>query len=365
MHRRRFFWSSLAGVLAAAKDRTGLCARQALVFDPSNAATNITVSKTPEGHDIRYVSGKAVYAEGLVKGRWVAHYWNMNGAVGRPTEAQGEAAFEIQIKDTPTAHTVSGKLLSEDWQWVSASELPTTAAGSRHFVVELSNFQFPIRVRLHTLVDGTPVLERWLQITNSSGKPVALTALSPWSGQLWPTGSTFTLGHSIRWDVRYEGWFGWTPLQPGTNVAEQDHGLAYDDPYFLLQNETRDEYFIGELAWPVNYKMEFQNAQGLSFKIGPTAINALRVIAPGETITSPSVHLGCVRGDFDTAVSRHACPHTAVGSAQPRSEPGLPNAVPHPGRLADDSVSRRGIQRSQHEEVHGRGRRRRHGSVYP
>jgi alpha-galactosidase len=48
--------------------------------------------------------------------------------------------------------------------------------------------------------------------------------------------------------------------------------------------------------------MEFQNVQGLSFKIGPTALNALRVIAPGETISTPSVHLGCIQGDFDAAV---------------------------------------------------------------
>jgi alpha-galactosidase len=169
-------------------------------------------------------------------------------------------------------------------------------------VVELSSRDHPIRVKLHTLVDGTPVLERWLEVTNNSSKPIALTKLCPWAGQLWPTGSSFTLGHSLRWDYPWEGWFGWTPLEPGTNVAEQDHGLGYDDPYFFLQNQSRDEYFMGELAWPANYRMEFQNAQGLSFEIGPTAINALRVIAAGETITSPAMHLGCIRGDFDAAV---------------------------------------------------------------
>ena len=269
--------------------------------------TEITVSKTPEGRDIRYVSGRTVYVEGLVKGRWVAHYWDMNGAVRAPGEHQDENAFEIQIKGTPTPPTMPGKLLSQGWQWVSASDLPTTHAGSRHFVVELLNSESPIRVKLHTLVDGTPVLDRWLELTNTSSKPVALTGLCPWSGQLWPAGSSFTLGHSIRWEFTWEvggweGWFGWTALQPGTNVAEQTHGLAYDDPYFFLQNQSRGEYFMGELAWPANYRMEFQNSQGLSFKIGPTAINALRVIAPGETITTPSVHLGCIQGDFDAAV---------------------------------------------------------------
>ena len=264
--------------------------------------TEITVSETPEGHDVRYVSGETVYVEGLVKGRWVAHSWDMKGAARGPGQHRDANAFEIEIKATPTPPTMPGKVLSSGWQWVSASDLPATHAGCRHFVVELSNSEFPLRVKLHTLVDGTPVIERWLEIANTSAKPVALTGLCPWSGQLWPAGSSFTLGHSIRWDVPWEGWFGWTPLRPGTNLAEQRHGLAYDDPYFFLQNQSRDEYFMGELAWPANYQMEFQNVQGLSFKIGPTAINALRVIAPGETITTPAVHLGCIHGDFDEAV---------------------------------------------------------------
>jgi alpha-galactosidase len=281
--------------------------------------TEITVSKTPEGRDILYVSGQTVYAEGLAKGRWVAHYWDMHGAAMGSRNSRDEDAFAIEIKDTPTPPTMPGKLLAQGWQWVSASDLPASQAGSRHFVVELLNSEFPIRIKLHTLVDGTPVMERWMEITNTFRKPVALTGLFPWSGQLWPGGSSFTLGHSIRWDIGWEGWFGWTALQPGTNVAEQTRGLTYDDPYFFLQNSSRDEYFIGELAWPANYRMEFQNAQGLSFKIGPTAINALRVIVPGETITTPSVHLGCIQGDFDAAVQAL---HTHIRrSVLPRRDP--------------------------------------------
>jgi len=262
----------------------------------------VTAGKTAQGRDVRYVSGSTVYSEGLVDGRWVAHYWDMHGVTEAAGGHRDEDAFEIAVKDSPTPPTKPGKLLSRGWQWVSASDLPADRAASRLYVVELRNSDFPISVKLHTVVDGTPVLERWLDITNNSSKAIALTALCPWSGQLWRSGNSFTLGHSIRWDITWEGWFGWTPLQPGTNAAEQSHGLAYDDPYFFLQNQSRDEYFMGQLAWPVNYSMQFQNFQGLSFKIGPTAINALRVISPSETITTPSVHLGCIHGDFDSAV---------------------------------------------------------------
>ncbi|MBI2844835.1 MAG: hypothetical protein HYX78_15690 [Armatimonadetes bacterium] len=49
--------------------------------------------------------------------------------------------------------------------------------------------------------------------------------------------------------------------------------------------------------------MEFEaGGKGLSFRIGPEARDALRVIAPGETITTPAVRLGHIRGTLDDAV---------------------------------------------------------------
>jgi alpha-galactosidase len=110
------------------------------------------------------------------------------------------------------------------------------------------------------------------------------------------------LGHSLRWEIPWEGWFGWTPLRAGANIFKNERGLVWDDPYFVLHNESNGEYFFGQLAWPVNYVMEFQRERGLSFKIGPLAANALRVISPSETIATPAVHLAHTQGDFDATV---------------------------------------------------------------
>ena len=168
--------------------------------------------------------------------------------------------------------------------------------------MRLSNESFPVDLRVHTLLDGTPVLTRWLDVTNTSQQPLALTTCIPWCGRLWSGESPVTLGHSLRWDSQWEGWFGWTLLRAGTNVFRNERGLVWDDPYFVLGNESNGEYFFGQLAWPVNYVMEFQRDRGLSFKIGPLAANALRVISPGETIRTPAVHLAHTKGDFDLTV---------------------------------------------------------------
>jgi alpha-galactosidase len=85
-------------------------------------------------------------------------------------------------------------------------------------------------------------------------------------------------------------------------VFKNDRGLAYDDPFFVLRNEAKQEYFFGHLAWPANYRMEFHVSDGVTFKIGPKLRYALRVIRPAETILTPAVHLGRVQGDFDATV---------------------------------------------------------------
>jgi alpha-galactosidase len=288
---------------------TQCCALMFLVLCEGFATeeASITVRETPQGREIRYVSGKAVYVEAFSAGRLVSRYWD-DQSREQAANRRGEMdAFEIEIKDmldakTPTPWWMAGKFLSTGWQWESAGELPKTDRGARHFVVELSNSILPFKIKVHTLLDGTPVLRRWLEITNTSNKSLALSALSPWAGPLWAEDAPIVLGHSIKWETLWEGWFGWTPLHAGTNLIEETRGVAYDDPYFVLHNESRGDYFFGELAWPANYRMEFQKVGGLTFKIGPAAIDSLRVIAAGETITTPAVSLGYIKGDFDDAV---------------------------------------------------------------
>jgi alpha-galactosidase len=281
--------------------------------------TDISVQATPE-HETRYTSGKTIYVEALQEGTWVGIYWAADGQINFPRGQfnfpywqHRDPAFELRIKDDPASRTAPGALVSSGWEWVSDDERPRTDRGARHFVVNLSNAGHHLRLEVHTLLDGTPVLTRWLKITNISNRPVALTELSPWSGRLWREVNPFTLGYQRTGKGDAEGISGgrieWKSLPNGKTVVESREGNGYDDPFFILRSEAEGDSFIGHMAWTANYKMEFDCAQdasdpraGLSFTIGPLAVNALRVIAPGETIRSPEVHLGHVAGDLDMTV---------------------------------------------------------------
>ncbi|MBI2843687.1 MAG: alpha-galactosidase [Armatimonadetes bacterium] len=269
--------------------------------EPCAAATRVMVAGSSDSPRIDYISGNTIYVEQLVDSRLVGRSWSNNGKLD-PKNLWDSDAFEIRFKDKPSPSRVPGTLLSNGWELVTAEEIKGSRENARDFVVELSNRRLPVKAKVHTFLDGTPALTRWLEISNTGKAPIALTALSPWCGRLWGKAGRVAWAHPTAWRPGWEGWLGWEDLKPGINIYKQENGLTWDDPYFILHNEAQGEYFFGQLAWPVNFTTEFIKDDGVSFKLGPTAINALRVIAPGETITTPAVHLAYLKGDFSAAV---------------------------------------------------------------
>lgn len=262
------------------------------------ADSKVEISRKPASPYVRYISGGISYLEQLVNGHWVDRDLAIGESAG--PHAWTGAAFELRIKTDPNDTTAGAQL--DTWRFISASENAGGRTDQREAVVQLASITRPITLKVHTLLDGTAVLTRWLEITNTGQRSVALTQLSVWSGRLWSSDAPMSVGYSTKSDVTWEGWFGWKRLQNGQNFIRQEHGLSYDHPYFLLHNEAQKEYIFGELAWPLNRVFDFDKIEGLSFRVALTARTALRVIAPGESVRTPALHLGFVKGDFDSAV---------------------------------------------------------------
>lgn len=247
---------------------------------------------------VQYVSGNTAHIEELVDGVWVGRNWSAKGKTKSTKKAAGRSAFEIQIQKSPAA---TSDYLNDGWKFKRNNRYRLDD-GKYQYTTELVHKQGQIGLKINTLTDGTGAMKRWLEITNLSDHAVALTDLAVWSGRLWTKGENYTLGHSIRYDNGHEGWFGWTELKTGMNAFNQHRGLGYDDPYFILRNESNGQNFFGQLSWPVNYTMEFLVEDGVSFRMGPRADAALRVIESDETLVTPAVHMAHTSGDFDQIV---------------------------------------------------------------
>ena len=272
--------------------------------------TNVCVTTTPRP-EIQLISGLSLCVETLADGRWVGRERVANGHVPFPNTPPGGPAFGIARGE---------HWLRDEWEFVAAEEVESGRAGSRHAVVRLTNPTHGLSVSVHTLLDGTPVMVRWLEITNTGHDPFPVSGVDVWSGYLWREDGLlgmqpFTLGHFACPEWGSEGWLEWNPVpQPkpipdGKTTIRSTRGQGHDAPFFIARNETKGEYFIGHLAWSANWVMEFERhvwptgvSTALLFRIGPWASSALRVIAPGEAITTPAVHLGHVAGSLDETV---------------------------------------------------------------
>jgi alpha-galactosidase len=280
--------------------------------------TDVKVGAGAE-HTIRYTSGNTIYVEGLIDGRRVGRYWTADGRINVPYELYADDAFEIQVNNV---------WLSHRWEWLGAHEEPRTSQGARQFAVDLLSALQPLELKIHTVLDGTPVLTRWLEVTNKSDKPEFIAGIFPWSGRLWrsqdygssmrtPADAIFKVGYFTETSHGWEGWLRWMGLKDQTAVIRYDVGHGANDPFFLANNKATGQWFIGHLAWTANWDLELKSDQdtpggggmpglnreaNLWFKIGPWASTPQRVIAPGETVKTPAVHLGHVEGDLDLAV---------------------------------------------------------------
>jgi alpha-galactosidase len=289
---------------------------------------------------ITYRSGLAVYEESLSRGNFVGRGWNAAGFVnfydGRlnPAEHPMPQAFWLEM---------DGQLLTWDWEWGGLEELPA-AEGQKHVVVSLRHKVRPVAVKVHTVLDGTPILARWLEITNTGAQPAALSAVASWSGVLQKTNRwrghlgesgqpLYSLGYMGNSHWGNEGDFAWHDLPvAGYRVDGRYRRDRHRHPMFVLRNNATGEHFICQLAWTGGYGFEFDldadagtmdQAARLFFRAGPDAPAPLRMVAPGETVKAPEVHLGAVFGDLDAAVNAmHRHMRETVFLPQPRGRGG-------------------------------------------
>ena len=289
--------------------------------------------KRAERDTVRYVSDTTVLEETLGHGRLTGLYWSASGQVLREV-GPGRGHQPVNTLDSRVYPTevfelqIDGQALHNHWEWMNAYERGGSRPGTVEGVVELRHQVRPVDLKVVTRLDGSAILVRWLEIRNTGSKPSVLAYVSPCSGVLWdvipswnPSVScetpAFSLGYMRSEKRSEEGDFVWVELPEESYRVERTQGTNYGQPYFVLRNEITGELFFMGLAWSRNWFAEFTQKRCLSlrggprgseydtvlsFRLGPEGPAPLRVIAPGETVASPEVHLGPVHKDFDGAV---------------------------------------------------------------
>jgi alpha-galactosidase len=301
----------------------------------------ISFHKSGQRPAARYVSAETVYEEALEHGRLIGLYWSATGQVQRENTTAGLPGLDSRYRPLHTFELdIDGQSLHNRWDWAGSAERPSEHPGTTEAVVELRHQVRPVTVKVVTRLDGSAIFARYLEITNTGTTPAALSNISPWVGILWDTNaerpghyshanpafeggmqSKFVLGYLSHEDSLAEGDFVWQPL-PSENfrIERKAHGRSWGSPYYILKNSVTGEMFFIGLAWSGNFFAEFsyRHETLLSFRLGPLAPAPLRLIAPGETVRSPEVHLGAVHTNMDAAVAQwHRHMRTSVIPPRP------------------------------------------------
>ncbi len=135
------------------------------------------------GRRITYRTGLTVYEEALVDGRFLGQGWNGAGFVGFYEDAGKKV--DVPLPQQAFRLEIDGQLLDSGWEWGGVEKQPDeTRAGFRHIVITLNHSLRPVTVKIHTRLDGTAVLTRWLEIRNTGNRPAAVAAADSWCGVL-------------------------------------------------------------------------------------------------------------------------------------------------------------------------------------
>lgn len=272
----------------------------------------VEVAGEPKGW--RYHSGLALWTERLVDGRLLCASLQDNGiAPYLRDELRDQAGFEL---------VVDGESLASGWTLVgfTKSEGPRGVATAR---LVLRHERLPVDLTVETDACGRGFFRRRIKIRNTSrDRHLGITTVCPLAGAAWASGDAlrdgldagavpYSVGRFEDTSWATEGRFGWTdvPRNAGLSFGSAAGKSGHGHPFAVVRNNLFGGHLVCQLAWSGNWRMEFQEEKALfadrvclRFRVGPTAVAPQRVIAPGEEVTAPEVHLGLSHSGLDEAV---------------------------------------------------------------
>lgn len=272
-----------------------------------------------------YRSGLAVFEETLCDGVLVSSGSNtagypLNVLQGLPTRLDpahfyGMGAFSCEL---------DGVSCNRSLEFVDFLCEEDEDAGVLECTLVLKSSLLPVIFYIHTLLDGTGVLTRRIEIENFGTKKSALSQLAVHGGALEEIDFNF---HA--WKKRPEGEKMWSMLYFDNDEWGREGELVERDvqngcfrldmtynrdrfrhPVMFIKNKYTGEIFFSQLAFSsgcaFTVNADFgtgKNSARLSYSAELAGTAPLVFIKPGEVMSFPEVHFGKIHGSLDDAVN--------------------------------------------------------------
>ena len=268
-----------------------------------------------------YRSGNMVYEEMLIGGVLMATGWN---ASGYPLNVLANCPVRLDKRDFTETSAFNIELdgQSIDYGLEFVDFLTEKSENCVKSTLVLNSKIKPVRIKIHTLLDGTQMFTRYIEIENLSANSMNLSRLSLISGGMETmerdklnTDLTVDEYYSIGYfdDDRWarEGEFKWHPLhRETTSVDTRFNRDRFRHPLFFIKNNVMGKIWFAQIGWSAGCRFstdynahEGKSDTNLSFKAEITAHKPMYIIKSGENFVTPEVHIGITYGDLDDAIN--------------------------------------------------------------
>lgn len=266
-------------------------------------------------------SGLAVREESFLNGVLVSSGHN---AAGYPLDVLSGFPSRLNPRDfaEPSAFNIEIDGQSIDYRLEFADFSINENENSTEGILILKSTVKPVILKIHTVLDGTQMLTRYIEISNTSDKPVCLSRLSVLSGGIEAfdrrmfavsknIDEIYSVGYFTSDQWGREGEFAWRKLLPDTLCVDTRFGRdRFRHPLIFIRNNITGVIYTCQTAWSggcrfsVDYNTtEERSFTSLAFKAEITSHKPITVIGAGETFITPEVHFGIICGGLDDAVN--------------------------------------------------------------
>lgn len=272
-----------------------------------------------------YRSGLTVFEETLFDGVLVSSGSNtagyplnvLQGLPSRldPTHYYGSGAFECVL---------NGINCNRSLEFVNFWRKEDKEAESLHCMLILKSNLLPVKFYINTLLDGTGMLTRTLQIENLGNDKLSLSHLVVHGGALEEI-----FLNDVAWKTRPDGKKIWSALyfnndewgregeliekniESGTFTLNMSYNCdRFRHPVLFIKNKYTGEIFFVQIGWSSGCAFSvnadygnFKQTARLSYSAEIKGTAPLIFIKPDESFTAPEVHFGKIHGSFDNAVN--------------------------------------------------------------
>ncbi len=272
-------------------------------------------------HIFCYRSGLLVYEERFSDGMLVSSGYN---TAGYPLDTLQNIPTRLDCTDwqEPSVFNIEldGQNVDFRLQFVDFTVIENKK--SAEGILTLESQLKPVRIKIHTIIDGTQMFTRFFEIENLSENKMNLSKLSLLSGGLENIQKNrFLCDNNIEefYSVGYfedthwarEGMFSWHKVLPDTKYIDTRFGRdRFRHPLIFLKNNITGVMYFAQLAYSggcrftidYNANRELDDTY-ISLGAEITSYNPLSVIEPFENFRTPEIHMGAVIGGLDEAVN--------------------------------------------------------------